>query len=143
MKDVTLSEHFKLSEFTRSETARRNFIRNTPPPTARENILTLVSMILEPARRQLGEPIAISSGYRCKKLNDIIGGAYNSQHLCGEAADIILPSPQYAKRLIDILKENPNVDQLLYEHKGQKVWLHVSCATTRKPRRMIRLHYKA
>lgn len=142
MKEIRFSKHFVLSEFTKSVTAERYYIKNNPRQEVIENLQCLVSLILEPAREQMGEPIVISSGYRCKKLNELVGGARNSQHMKGEAADISLPSAAYANKLIEILRQNPNVDQLLYEHKGSTVWVHVSCATDRKPRRMIRLNYK-
>jgi uncharacterized protein YcbK (DUF882 family) len=39
-------------------------------------------------RNNLGVPITIISGLRCKTWNDIQGGVSNSQHMYGEAADI-------------------------------------------------------
>lgn len=142
MTDVTLSPHFKLSEFTRSRTAEINYIKNTPPPSAVAALTILCAKILEPARQEMDEPIVITSGYRNKKLNKLVGGVHNSQHTAGEAADIHVPSADYANRLCDILKKNPHVDQLLFEHIGSTVWIHVSCATRWKPRNMIRLNYK-
>lgn len=44
---------------------------------------------LENMRRDLGEhPVTINSGYRCPQHNANVGGAPNSQHLYGTAADI-------------------------------------------------------
>lgn len=101
----------------------------------------LVYNILEPARVALGEPIVITSGYRCQRLNKAVGGVQNSQHCKGEAVDIRLPNADYANRLFDILAANPMTDQLLYEHVGKTVWIHVSTAIDRTPRNMVRRNY--
>jgi hypothetical protein len=58
------------------------------PPFARENIEALVENVLDPLRERYGKPIVVNSGYRCAKHNREVGGATNSQHMCGEAADI-------------------------------------------------------
>lgn len=45
--------------------------------------------VLEDMREMLGDaPIHINSGYRCKKHNAEVGGATESQHMLGKAADI-------------------------------------------------------
>lgn len=143
MKEIQLSEHFKLSEFTRSETAQRNYITNNPDTQVIENLQNLVSRVLEPARKELNEPIIITSGYRSKKLNKLVGGVYNSQHMFGEAADIRIINADYANKLIAILQKNEYIDQLLYEHSGKTVWIHVSTTTRYPNRKLIRLNYRA
>lgn len=45
---------------------------------------------LEELRRDIGVPIIIASGYRCQAHNAAIGGARDSRHMCGDAADIIV-----------------------------------------------------
>lgn len=140
--ETRLSEHFTLEEFTRSATAAAHYIRNTPPAAAVENLHYLCNKVLEPARLRLGEPIVITSGYRCQKLNRLVGGVKNSQHTTGEAADIRLPSMEYGNELFDILAASPFVDQLLFEHSGKTIWLHVSCSPHRQPRRMTRKYYR-
>lgn len=142
MKDFQLTKNFRLSEFTKSETAERMYIRNNPRPIDVERLRYLCEKLLQPARDELGEPIVITSGFRSKALNIQVGGVYNSQHLRGEAADIHLPSPEYANKLVDIFSKNEHLDQLLFEHIGSIVWLHVSCAFDRKPRNMVRLNYR-
>ena len=88
MQDIQLSPHFKLNEFTKSRTARENGIDNAPPPEAVENLRALCSHTLEPLREALGLPIIITSGYRCKVLNErIIHHSDSSQHMSGCAAD--------------------------------------------------------
>lgn len=91
MQDIQLSPHFKLKEFTKSRTARENGIDNTPPPEAVENLRALCSHTLEPLREALGLPIIITSGYRCKVLNErITHHSDSSQHMQGEAADFVV-----------------------------------------------------
>ena len=83
-----LTPHFALQEFIRSATARKHGIANNPPPEAVENLKLLCHHTLEPLREALGLPVVITSGYRCKALNNIIAHHSNrSQHMKGQAAD--------------------------------------------------------
>ncbi len=83
-----LTPHFALQEFTECATAQKFRIKNEPPPDAVNNLRTLCEQTLEPLRKALGLPVVITSGYRCKKLNDRISHhAHHSQHLQGQAAD--------------------------------------------------------
>ena len=43
---------------------------------------------LEELRKGLGQPVFVSSGYRCPRHNTAVGGAKNSYHMKGMAADI-------------------------------------------------------
>ena len=98
MTDIHLSEHFLLSEFTRSSTAERLGICNELDPfyhTHKDiiaNLRNLCEQVLEPLRAYVRQPIIISSGYRSPALNQALRGAPRSQHLTGEAADIRLPT---------------------------------------------------
>lgn len=86
--DMLLSPHFKLSELTKSATARKNGIENIPPPEAVENLRALCVNTLEPLHEALGLPIIITSGYRCKVLNHLlVQHSAKSQHMNGQAAD--------------------------------------------------------
>ena len=86
--NIQLSPHFELREFTESATARGYGIVNEPPPEAVENLKALCVNTLEPLREALGLPIIITSGYRCKALNELITHhSTRSQHRTGEAAD--------------------------------------------------------
>ena len=89
MKDNTvLTPHFALREFTESATARKHGIVNEPTAEAVENLRRLCIHTLEPLREKLGLPMIITSGFRCKELNEIIVHASRkSQHLVGCAAD--------------------------------------------------------
>ena len=95
-----LTPHFALSEFTESATARKHGIPNIPPPEAVQRLKKLCCCTLEPLREELGMPIIILSGFRCKPLNDILSHAsHKSQHLVGSAADFYVgrPSPADAR----------------------------------------------
>ena len=84
-------KHFNLSEFFRSSTADKNGIKNEPLLDERErvmlNIKLLVDNVLEPIRDMVCTPIIITSGYRNPQVNKLVGGADNSQHMSGCAAD--------------------------------------------------------
>lgn len=88
MNDIQFTPHFKLSEFISSATATKQGIENNPSPEAVENLRLLSIHTLEPLREALGLPIVITSGYRCKALNDLIAHhSQRSQHMQGRAAD--------------------------------------------------------
>ena len=127
-----LSEHFKLTEFERSDVARQLQIDNRVPAELIPSLRTLCREVLEPLRQHVGKPIRINSGYRCPALNGSqqVQGQTNSQHLKGEAADIHLDSVAEGRDWFKWLMDNTNVDQLIWERKGSTCWIHVSC----KPR---------
>lgn len=93
MNDIQFTPHFKLSEFVSSETAEKQGIENNPSPEAVENLRLLSVHTLEPLREALCLPIVITSGYRCKALNDLIAHhSQRSQHMEGRAADFYVIS---------------------------------------------------
>ena len=139
-KFIKLSEHFTLYELVCSVTAEHHKLNNLPDTKQQQNLVLLVSRILEPARVTLGLPIAISSGFRSAELNYLVHGSKRSQHLSGSAADLHLLDEAYARRLFEILKANTNVDQLLMEHNSEEVcWIHVSYS--KRPRHLINDNY--
>lgn len=88
MNDIQFTPHFALREFVVSKTARDHGIKNEPSPEHVENLRALCVHTLEPLREALGLPIVITSGFRCKALNDIVSHrCHRSQHLQGQAAD--------------------------------------------------------
>ena len=128
---MKLSTHFSLSEFVTSQTAARRGIDNTPPP---EVIAALhrTALGLEMVRGLILSPIHITSGYRSPALNKVIGGARNSQHTRGEAADIVAPRFGTPADLVKIIVSHPEIafDQCILEFDS---WCHISF--TDKPRR--------
>ncbi len=90
-----ITKNFRWEEFERSVTAEKLGIDNTIPEDEKIKmpIRSLVMNILQPLRNSLGKPVVINSGYRCPALNKAVGGARNSQHCKGEAADIRASDP--------------------------------------------------
>lgn len=124
---MQLTEHFTLSELTRSDTADRKHIDNTPTVEVVANLRALCRNVLEPARVSFGAPIYVTSGYRCPALNAAVGGKPTSQHLRGEAADLQVQGVRNLKRLYKVIKSHGIFDQLLYEtNKSGAKWIHVS-----------------
>tara|TARA_R110000868_G_scaffold362405_1_gene624532 strand:+ start:455 stop:904 length:450 start_codon:yes stop_codon:yes gene_type:complete len=122
---MKLTAHFDLSEFTRSESAKREGLDNTPTAEHLENIKILCEKVLEPIRLRFGS-INISSGYRGKMLNHFIGGSVNSDHCVGRAADIDMDdsgSGVTNKEIFDYIKDNLEFDQVINEFNYS--WVHV------------------
>lgn len=134
---MKLTDHFTLEEMIAS--ASHPEINNKPTPYIQANLLRLCRNVLEPTRIMTGEPLVITSGYRCRTLNTKVGGASNSYHLQGLAADIRVRSDEYAETLLDIFALNANVDLALFEHSKTARWIHVQ--TSDKPRRIINRNY--
>ena len=80
-------KYFSVSELCASATALREGIDNRPSKCAFHLLHVLVDQLLDPIREAWGKPIVVSSGYRCKELNALVGGVKNSHHLLGCAAD--------------------------------------------------------
>lgn len=130
---MQLSPNFALPEFTRSEMARRNQVYNLPRDVSEiANLKALCDRVLEPVRALFGRPVIITSGYRSAALNRLVGGAADSQHLYGEAADFIVAG----LRTFDValtLANHPDLpfDQLIYETRLRadgraNHWVHIS-----------------
>ena len=123
MEDTYLSQHFRLSEFTRSATASARGIDNTLNQSNAEhsriinNLRTLCENVLEPLRQHFNVPIRINSGYRSPALNKAVGGAKRSYHLQGRAADIPLRRDWYAY----IRDHLPHTELI-----NEGTWIHVS-----------------
>lgn len=130
---MQLTDHFSLEELIASETAVRAGIDNNPPESIVANLRVLAAG-LELVRAALGgRPIHLNSGFRCAALNAAVGGARNSMHMRGLAADILCPqfgSPLEVCRAIVAAKVP--TDQVIHEF-GK--WCHVSFAAAgAKPR---------
>lgn len=134
---LRLTEHFTLSEFTKSSTARKLSINNTPHLQAIINLQQLCEHVLEPLRQRFGA-IVITSGYRCAKLNAAVRGAARSQHLRGEACDIRVENDERGKAMFLYIKEHLPFDQLISERNtktSEAWWIHVSYTDT--PRKQV------
>lgn len=125
---MKLSEHFNLKEFEFSSKAIELKICNKASDEVIINLKLMCVNLLEVLRKELDCPIKISSGYRCHDLNKVVGGANNSKHIYGQAADIYADKYS-AIGLYNYIKENKKMfdyDQLIYEKSGIKSWVHVS-----------------
>lgn len=125
-----LSKNFHLSEFTKSQTASRKGIDNTPGQIEIQNLTALTVNVLEPIRAYWKRPIMISSGYRSPKLNVAIGGSKTSQHCFGQAADIEIDGIDNCD-LCRWIRDHIDYDQLILEfhnhYEGPNSgWVHVS-----------------
>lgn len=126
------TQHFSFAEMTVTNTGLKNW------PALYEqwyNLQALCTAVLEPARKFIGLPIKINSGYRSEAVNKAVGGAKNSQHMVGEAADITLGSKELNKKLFEWMQHNVEYDQLIDEKNYQ--WIHVSYKRAEKNRMQI------
>lgn len=121
---MQLTPHFSLEELTRSSTAERRGIDNTPSPSIMANLM-IVAEGLEKVRAALpihNTAIIVDSGYRSMALNAAIGGAKNSAHTRGLAADIWTHAMTNEELIRRILGSGINFDQLILEGS----WVHIS-----------------
>lgn len=123
---MKLSKNLSLSEVTKSHTAIKYGISNKPSGEHLANLIQIANKIFQPVRDHFNEPIIVSSGYRSKALNDIIGGASGSQHSKGEALD--LDGSVDNSLIFEFIKNNLQFDQLIWEFGDDENpdWVHVS-----------------
>ena len=133
MDDVRLSPHITLAEFCNWQ----KYPANVPTTQQVANMIYGCRQLLEPAREAIGCPIIINSGFRNSRVNTLVGGVKNSQHLLGQAADIRPKDPAQFHRLVAFLRSCEYTDQLLTSNG----WLHISWAPFRPPRHFVRLGY--
>ena len=132
INDTRLSPHFKLGEFIKLS----KYPDNKPTMQDVANMTYGCLMLLEPARQVVG-PILINSGFRNARVNALVGGVKNSQHLMGQAADIRPKDPRQFSKLVDFLRTSPYTDQLLTGNG----WLHISWNPFAAPRHYVRVGY--
>ena len=126
--NTPVTMHFTIEELYASATAKAKGIDNKPPIQPLICLVYLAAYVLEPLRSAMGEPIRISSGYRCEQLNRAVGGVSNSQHLKGQAADICIDGDlKKGRKWFDYIKTHLQFDQLIWEHdRSGTYWIHVS-----------------
>tara|TARA_R110000787_G_scaffold145896_1_gene259652 strand:+ start:53 stop:508 length:456 start_codon:yes stop_codon:yes gene_type:complete len=126
---MKLTENFSLNELTKSQTAERKGIDNTPSAEHQENLKRLCESILQRIRDHFGEVVSVSSGYRSPELCVAIGSSTKSQHARGEAADFEIFGVSN-KELADWINENLTYDQLILEYWKESDpnsgWIHCS-----------------
>ncbi len=129
-----LGRYFSWDEMLNSSTAVKHGIDNIPNEDEIRVIREFVKRLLDPLRIAYDNPIRITSGYRCRELNRLVGGVTESQHMKGEAADCMIDD--YASVLLGVLlmSQLPFDQAILYE---QKNFLHLSLRPDNKNRRQV------
>ena len=120
-----LMKYFSYSEFFKSDAAEKHQVRNIPEDAQLSqvlgNIKALVLNVLDPLRAMIGRPIIITSGYRSKRVNELVGGSIFSQHMSGKAADIHVQgyTPEQMEMVYRTIQMYYDFDQLiLYPYKN-------------------------
>jgi len=139
---MMLSKHFSLSELTKSDTAIRKGIDNTPNDQEVENLILLCNEILEPVREHYGIPFAPNSGFRCLDLNRAIGSSDKSQHVSGKAVDFEISGLDNKEVALWVM-ENCDFDQLILEFykegEPSSGWVHCSYDVDKEHRKSARI----
>ena len=141
---MKLTENFSLNELTKSQTAERKGIDNTPSTEHQENLKSLCEMILQPIRDHFGQVVSVSSGYRSPELCVAIGSSTQSQHAKGQASDFEIFGVSN-KKLADWINENLDYDQLILEYwKGEDEpnsgWVHCSYTNGNNRKQYLRAY---
>lgn len=125
---MKLSQNFSLAELTKSETAIRRDIDNTPSDEVISNLTTLCNMVLQKVRNSHGV-VTVTSGYRSPELNKAIGGSTTSDHCKGLAVDFEVPGLDN-KQLALWIQDNLIFKQLILEFYEDGIpnsgWVHCS-----------------
>ena len=126
---MQLSKHFKLSEFTKSQIAARNGLKNLPGSGEVKNLENVCYEILEPVRAKFEKPVLITSGFRSLEVNRKLGSSDSSQHCKGQAVDFEIAGVANIQ-VAYWLQANVDFDQLILEYyrpdDDQHGWIHVS-----------------
>ena len=140
---MKLTENFSLLELTKSQTAERKGIDNTPSTEHQENLKSLCESILQPIRDHFGRVVSGSSGYRSVDLCVAIGSSTGSQHAKGEAADFEIFGISN-KELADWINENLTYDQLILEYWKESDpnsgWVHCSFSLNGNRKQYLRAY---
>ena len=131
-------KYFTIAERCASSTATAKGIDNTPTPGITQNLERLVANVLDPLREAWGKPIVVTSGYRCPELNKAVGGAKNSHHMQGMAADISTGNKVDNRRLFQKILDLGLPFTQLIDEKGFS-WIHVSYDTSNLKRQVLKL----
>lgn len=126
---MNLTKNFTLHELTKSETALRHDLDNTPDQEAISNLQDLAFNVLQPIRDHYGRGVKVNSGFRHPEVNAKVGGSRTSDHCRGMAADIEIPGVPNAE-LAEWIKANLPFTQVILEFYTQGIpdsgWVHVS-----------------
>lgn len=118
-------KYFSINELCHSNTAEKLGIENVPNSYQKANMENLINHLLDPIRQMWGKPIIVNSGFRCVKLNEAVGGAKNSEHMSGCAADITTGNKADNKKLFDMIRNSSLEWRQLIDESGFS-WVHIS-----------------
>ena len=99
------------------------------PKQGHQGLTSAKDQLLDPIREAWGKPIIVSSGYRCKELNALVGGVKNSHHLLGCAADLIAGNKADHRRLFKLIQQMQQAGQIKFTQliwEGDGRWIHIS-----------------
>ena len=139
---MKLTANFSLNELTKSQTAERKGIDNTPSGDHQDNLKKLCENVLQPVRDHFEQVVSVSSGYRSPELCTAIGSKTTSQHARGEAADFEIFGVSN-KELADWIHYNTNYDQLILEYWKESAnsgWVHCSYSESNNRRQYLRAY---
>lgn len=134
---MNISKNFTLEEMISSTSAKKYNIDNRPTAEEQRRIVELVSKLLQPLREAYGKPITVTSGFRCKSLNQKVGGSATSAHMLGYAADTKASNmKEYQDFCLKWFKDK-EFDQLIIEYpkNGIASWIHIGLKNTQGKQR--------
>lgn len=126
-----LVPHFSLEELC-ATTNKQYKDKNLEEGKKQLGKMYMLAGFAERVREIVGRPMTITSGYRCPDLNKAVGGAISSQHKLGEAIDFVCKGLTTEEIACKIATSDLKFQQLIIEHSGSKVWVHVSIGSKRE-----------
>lgn len=123
-----ITEHFSLEELTTTDCAE---LKEQNRKEAPKDKLLKLAEFAEKVRAVLNCPMIITSGFRCEKLNNLVGGSPTSQHRFCEAIDFI-PKMDADKAFGRIILSGIEYGQLIYYTRGISHFLHISMGAKRQ-----------
>ena len=126
---MKLTPNFSLSEMTKSDTALRLDMDNTPNAVQVGNLKTLCEKVLQPVRDHFGKGVKVNSGFRHPQVNAAVGGSTTSDHCKGMAADIEIPgvaNGDLAQWIVDNLEFRQVILEFYTPGVPDSGWVHVS-----------------
>lgn len=136
---MTTKSYFTVAELCASDTAKKYGINNTPDLTITTHLQQLINF-LNPLREAWGSAIKVTSGYRCKRLNDMVGGSKTSSHMIGYGVDLVPANGKmdaFKKFIVDYMKICI-FDQCIIEKSGKTEWIHIGLYNAKgQQRKMI------
>lgn len=135
-KFIQKMKYFTITELCKSDVAESKHLQNLPTAKQEQALVSLINNTLDPARESLGFPVQVTSGFRSVPVNRAVGGASNSQHTKGQAADLVCRNNA---ALFEVIRKQKHFDQLIWEYGSpmQPAWVHVSFVSEEKNRGQV------